>query len=138
MFDLLSALLDAHAASTSTTNNSSHDSDTRHSHAPPSHQYPLAVKLVFNYEAASNAPAILSALYRELIPARSLQLDDMYTSWRTLFFGDDQHKMLPYHPNVVDMPCAFVDRVPMLEGGLQLYPTALPPRLNPDGKHQQS
>ncbi|KAF2351387.1 hypothetical protein FHG87_017856 [Trinorchestia longiramus] len=40
----------------------------------PSDKFPLAVKLVFNYEAASNAPAILSALYRELLPARCLQL----------------------------------------------------------------
>lgn len=45
-------------------------------------QFPLAVKLVFNYEAASNAPAILSALYRELLPARTLQLDATYDHWR--------------------------------------------------------
>lgn len=40
---------------------------------------------------------------------------------------------LPPHPNIVDMPCVFVDRVPLLEDGLNLYPHALPARLNPQG-----
>jgi len=50
------------------------------------------------------------------------------------FFGENYDVLLPYHPNVVDMPCAFVDRIPLLKGGMQLYPTALPPRLNPEGE----
>lgn len=113
------------AASNKSNNIGPHDS--------PITDFPLAIKFVFNYEAASNAPAILRALYKELLPARSLQLDDLYTQWRNSFFGEDSHVLLPFHPNVVDMPCAFVDRVPNLKGGLDHYPFALPSRINPEG-----
>ncbi|CAL4131144.1 unnamed protein product, partial [Meganyctiphanes norvegica] len=39
-------------------------------------QYPLAVKMMFNYEAESNAPAILRAMYKEMIPSTDIQLDE--------------------------------------------------------------
>ena len=42
-------------------------------------------------------------------------------------------KPLPLHPNIVEMPCVFVDRVPSLSGSMELYPQALPTRLNPEG-----
>lgn len=44
-----------------------------------------------------------------------------------------KHMRLPPHPNVVEMPCVFVDRVPFMEDSMQLYPDALPSRLNPHG-----
>ena len=44
--------------------------------------YPLAVKMMFNYEAESNAPAILSAMYKELVPAKTLQLSEALNYWK--------------------------------------------------------
>lgn len=32
--------------------------------------YPLALKMMFNYDVQSNAMAILRAMYRETVPAR--------------------------------------------------------------------
>lgn len=44
--------------------------------------YPLAVKMMFNYEAESNAPAILRAMCKELLPARCVQLDEEQLEWQ--------------------------------------------------------
>ncbi|RXG56432.1 hypothetical protein Avbf_16401, partial [Armadillidium vulgare] len=44
--------------------------------------YPLAMKMMFNYEAESNAPAILTAMYKEMIPAKSVELDDVSALWK--------------------------------------------------------
>jgi len=35
--------------------------------------YPLAVKMMFNYDAESNAMSILRAMSRETVPSRSVQ-----------------------------------------------------------------
>ncbi|XP_063862649.1 serine/threonine-protein kinase Pink1, mitochondrial-like isoform X2 [Scylla paramamosain] len=94
-------------------------------------EFPLAIKMMFNYEAESNAPAILKAMYKEILPARSVQLDPAQQEWQERLCGP--RVCLPPHPNIVDMPCVFVDRVPLLEGCLDLYPHALPTRLNPQG-----
>lgn len=94
-------------------------------------EFPLAIKMMFNYEAESNAPAILKAMYKEILPARSVQLDPAQQQWQERLCGP--RICLPPHPNIVDMPCVFVDRVPLLEGCLDLYPHALPARLNPQG-----
>lgn len=94
-------------------------------------EYPLAVKMMFNYEAESNAPAILRAMYKEMIPARSLQLDEEQIEWQERFCS--KHMNLPPHPNIVEMPCVFVDRIPFLEDSMHLYPDALPARINPRG-----
>lgn len=93
--------------------------------------YPLAVKMMFNYEAESNAPAILRAMYKELLPARCVQLDDAQLEWQERLCG--KLTPLPSHPNIVEMPFVFVDRVPLLEDSMNLYPNALPARLNPRG-----
>lgn len=94
-------------------------------------KYPLAIKMMFNYEAESNAPAILRAMYKEMLPARSLQLDEAQIEWQERFCS--KQLRLPTHHNIVDMPCVFVDRIPFLEDSMQLYPDALPMRLNPRG-----
>ncbi|KAK8731725.1 hypothetical protein OTU49_007444 [Cherax quadricarinatus] len=94
-------------------------------------EYPLAVKMMFNYEAESNAPAILRAMYKEMIPARSLQLDGEQLEWQERFCS--KHMNLPPHPNIVEMPCVFVDSIPFLKDSMQLYPDALPTRINPSG-----
>ncbi|MPC18933.1 Serine/threonine-protein kinase PINK1, mitochondrial [Portunus trituberculatus] len=94
-------------------------------------EFPLAIKMMFNYEAESNAPAILKAMYKEILPAQCAQLDPAQQEWQERLCGP--RVCLPPHPNIVDMPCVFVDRVPLLEGCLDLYPHALPARLNPQG-----
>ncbi|XP_068202364.1 serine/threonine-protein kinase Pink1, mitochondrial [Palaemon carinicauda] len=94
-------------------------------------KYPLAVKMMFNYEAESNAPAILRAMYKELLPARNLQLDDEQIELQERFCN--KVLRIPPHPNIVEMPCVFVDRIPLLEDSMKLYPDALPSRLNPRG-----
>lgn len=94
-------------------------------------EFPLAIKMMFNYEAESNAPAILRAMYKEILPARRVQLDQAQQEWQERLCGP--RVCLPSHPNIVDMPCVFVDRVPLLEGSFDLYPQALPARLNPQG-----
>ncbi|KAK7073377.1 Protein tyrosine kinase [Halocaridina rubra] len=94
-------------------------------------KYPLAVKMMFNYEAESNAPAILRAMYKEMLPARNLQLDESTLEMQERFC--DGSNYLPPHPNIVEMPCVFVDRIPFLEDSMTLYPDALPTRLNPRG-----
>lgn len=82
----------------------------------------LAVKVLFNYDASSNASAIWNALHKECLPARV----------NTLVPKGVPQK-LPPHPNVVQMPAAFVDKVAVLPGALQLWPNALSPRLHPQG-----
>ncbi|KAK3870312.1 hypothetical protein Pcinc_024466 [Petrolisthes cinctipes] len=93
--------------------------------------YPLAMKMMFNYEAESNAPAILRAMCKELLPARCVQLDEEQLEWQERLCG--KLTPLPPHPNIVEMPFVFVDRVPLLEDSMSLYPNALPARLNPGG-----
>lgn len=87
--------------------------------------FDLAIKMMFNYDAESNATAIWRAMYRESIPAQSGFLPRGQ-------FGFD-HFVLPKHPNIVDMKCAFVDMVIDLPDALTLYPDALPSRLNSEG-----
>lgn len=94
-------------------------------------KYPLAVKMMFNYEAESNAPAILRAMYKEMLPARNLQLDEEQLELQERFCN--KVIRIPTHPNIVEMPCVFVDRIPLLEDSMKLYPDALPSRLNPRG-----
>lgn len=48
---------------------SSSESLTVKSNEPVS-SFPLAVKMMFNYDAESNATSILRAMYRETIPAK--------------------------------------------------------------------
>jgi len=93
--------------------------------------YPLAVKMMFNYEAESNAPAILRSMYKEMIPATDIQLDEIPQIWQHWFRYE--YLRLPAHPNIVEMPCVFVDRIPFLKDSMRLYPDALPQRLNPYG-----
>ena len=90
-------------------------------------QEPLAVKMMFNYEAESNALSIMAAMHRETVPARKLALPPH------LVLGQAPRIKLPPHNNIVDMPLAFTDQVPELKDGLKLFPQALPRRLNPDG-----
>lgn len=44
-------------------------------------KYPLAVKMMFNYDIQSNAMAILNAMYRETIPARCYYSNIEVSHW---------------------------------------------------------
>jgi len=94
-------------------------------------EFPLAIKMMFNYHAESNAFTILRAMHRETVPARSIhvpaEMDGLYSS-----LDCDQIKVLP-HPNIVEMVTVFADQIPALPGDVQLYGDALPSRLNPKG-----
>ncbi|KAL0277022.1 UNVERIFIED_CONTAM: hypothetical protein PYX00_004451 [Menopon gallinae] len=96
-----------------------------------SKDYPLAVKMMFNYDIESNSSAIIRAMYRETVPSRSyffhpdiVDLIDSPLDWR---------KALPPHRNIIEMYCAFADRIPELPDCRSLYPDALPSRINSDG-----
>lgn len=93
--------------------------------------FPLAMKMMFNYDAESNAPTILRAMIKETVPARIIQLGE--EGQESLARLNKMRCSLPPHANVVDVKCVFADRVPFLSGSLHLYPDALPKRLHPDG-----
>lgn len=85
-----------------------------------------ALKMMFNYSAASNSHAILKAMSKELIPLRKpLRLNE------DMLMNDIEY--LPPHPNIVVMHFAFTDFIPSIPDSSLLYPSALPARLNPTG-----
>jgi hypothetical protein len=43
--------------------------------------FPLAVKMMFNYDAESNATSILRAMYRETVPAKCHFTNEELSSW---------------------------------------------------------
>lgn len=94
-------------------------------------EYPLAVKMMFNYDAESNASSILRAMFRETVPARTYYHNPELSHWEKGLVEDK--KTLPPHRNIVQMYSVFTDRVPKLPEGQQLYPDALPPRIHATG-----
>lgn len=85
--------------------------------------FDLAVKVMFNYDAASNAAAIWNSLRKECLPVLHNQLLPP-GRWRC---------PLPPHAQLVEMPVAFADTVCLLPGATLLWPSALSPRLHPGG-----
>ena len=94
-------------------------------------KYPLAIKMMFNYNAESNASTILRAMHRETVPARYLSLPTEEDDLSRLL--EEDVVRLKAHPNIVEMVAVFCAPVPALEGAMALYGSALPPRLNPQG-----
>lgn len=94
-------------------------------------RYPLAVKMMFNYDVQSSAMAILRAMYRETVPARKYYSPVGISEWERNMAARTVH--LSQHPNIVAMYSVFTDYVPRLPGAMRMYPAALPARLNPDG-----
>lgn len=93
-------------------------------------QYPLALKMMFNYDIQSNAMAILKAMYKETVPAKRrtpVEADN----WEKSIM--EQTVFLAPHPNIVEMYGVFCDQIPDLHMSSSLYPMALPQRLNPHG-----
>lgn len=95
------------------------------------HLFPLALKMMFNYDAESNSTTILRAMYRETIPARNRYNNEDLIEWEQRM--SENMCILPPHPNVVIMYYVFTDRVPALPDSLGMYPDALPVRINPYG-----
>ncbi|XP_029661931.1 serine/threonine-protein kinase PINK1, mitochondrial [Formica exsecta] len=93
--------------------------------------FPLAIKMMFNYDAESNASAILRAMYRETVPARRHYGNNELAIWEQRLAENTM--TLPSHPNIVVMYYVFADRIPMLPGSWGMYPDALPTRINPNG-----
>ena len=85
-------------------------------------QEPLAIKMMFNFHAESNAQVIFKAMKKEIIVADQISCEGL----------EDIAKITP-HPNIVKMHLAFSDYVPSLSESMELYPQALPPRINPAG-----
>lgn len=93
--------------------------------------FPLAIKMMFNYDAESNATSILRSMYRETVPARKYYQNEELANWEQVMV--DNKRVLPPHPNIVAMYYVFADRVPYLPGSLRMYPDALPARLYAEG-----
>ena len=93
--------------------------------------FPLALKMMFNYDTESNALSILRSMYRETVPARRHLKHEELADWEVKMA--ERKAKLPLHPNIVAVYYAFADRVPALPGSWKMYPDALPARINPHG-----
>lgn len=95
--------------------------------------FPLAIKMLWNFGAGSSSEAILKSMSQELVPAGPLALKQE-NEQITL---DGQFGVLPKrvsaHPNVIRVYRAFTADVPLLPGAQEEYPDVLPARLNPAG-----
>lgn len=120
-----------YAARTKTNNDASQDNEITIDNSSELAAFPLAIKMMFNYDAESNATAILRAMFRETVPAWKHHKNDELSHWELQMA--DNKKILPPHPNIVAMYSVFADRVPFLPGSTKMYPDALPARLNPEG-----
>lgn len=93
--------------------------------------FPLAIKMMFNYDAESNATSILRAMFRETVPAWKHYKNDEIFYWEQHMANNK--KILPPHSNIVSIYAVFADEVPLLPESTRMYPDALPARLNPAG-----
>lgn len=102
-------------------------------HVPHTSQYPLAMKMIWNFGAGSSSEAILSSMSQELVPAGPQALKNEN---RELVLNGHFGRMtrrVSAHHNVICVYRAFTAEVPLLPGAMEEYPAALPTRLNPDG-----
>ncbi|CAG9767740.1 unnamed protein product [Ceutorhynchus assimilis] len=93
---------------------------------------PLALKMMFNYDIQSNSLAILKAMYRETVPAPIYFNCHGISDYEHEFLNMTRH--LPPHPNIVKILSVFTDFVPELEQCREMYPAALPKRIDPEGE----
>ncbi|XP_077297289.1 PTEN-induced putative kinase 1 [Arctopsyche grandis] len=94
-------------------------------------EYPLALKIMFNYDIQSNSMAILNAMHHETLPALSRHINTDIFYWENNL--NKQKVVLPPHPNLVVMYSAFADYMPNLNDSMDNYPDALPLAYNPEG-----
>lgn len=93
-------------------------------------EYPLAVKMMFNYYIQSNAMSIIRAMSKETIPSRNR---DIAGDGQLIDLLRKEVLPLPIHPNIVCMFGFFCAPVGDFDDGALLYPFAQPPRINPQG-----
>ena len=86
--------------------------------------YPLAVKMMFNFHAESNAPTILKAMKKELLLAQNVQDDGL---------KKDEVEEISPHPNIVKIYTAFTDMVPSSKRIVSMCITILGPPSAPWG-----
>ncbi|XP_018540241.1 serine/threonine-protein kinase PINK1, mitochondrial [Lates calcarifer] len=95
--------------------------------------FPLAIKMMWNFGAGSSSEDILKSMSQELVPAGPLALKQE----KEQITLDGQFGVLPKrvsaHPNVIRVYRAFTADVPLLPGAQEEYPDVLPARLNPAG-----
>ncbi|XP_022050883.1 serine/threonine-protein kinase PINK1, mitochondrial [Acanthochromis polyacanthus] len=95
--------------------------------------FPLAIKMMWNFGAGSSSEAILKSMSQELVPAGPLALKQD----KEQISLDGHFGVLPRrvsaHPNVIRVYRAFTADVPLLPGAQEEYPDVLPARLNPAG-----
>lgn len=95
--------------------------------------FPLAIKMMWNFGAGSSSEAILKSMSQELVPAGPLALkQDKEQISLDGHFGV-LPKRVSTHPNVIRVYRAFTADVPLLPGAQEEYPDVLPARLNPAG-----
>jgi len=85
-----------------------------------SKSYPLALKVMFNYDFNRNEKFLWDDMGPELVPL--VKKPKGFKSGR---FGTI-HTLPRNHPNVIKLHTAFVDVMPILPGAENLYPEALP------------
>ncbi|XP_056896307.1 serine/threonine-protein kinase PINK1, mitochondrial [Takifugu flavidus] len=93
--------------------------------------FPLAIKMMWNFGAGSSSEAILKSMSQELVPAGPSALNVQDQVVLDGHFG--AVRGLAAHPNVISVCRVFTARVPLLPGALEEYPDMLPARLNPAG-----
>lgn len=95
--------------------------------------FPLAIKMMWNFGAGSSSEAILKSMSQELVPAAPTAVKQE----TELISLDGQFGVVPRrvaaHPNVIRVYRAFTADVPLLPGAQEEYPAVLPARLNPHG-----
>lgn len=95
--------------------------------------FPLAIKMLWNFGAGSSSEAILKSMSQELVPSGPLALKQE----KEQITLDGHFGVLPRrvsaHPNVIRIYRAFTADVPLLPGAQEEYPDVLPARLNPEG-----
>lgn len=88
------------------------------------------MKMRFNYDIQSNAMSIIRAMSKETIPARSRHIAG---DGQLIDLLRKEVLPLPSHPNIVCMFGFFCAPVGEFHDGALLYPSAQPPRINPQG-----
>ncbi|XP_076022715.1 serine/threonine-protein kinase PINK1, mitochondrial [Genypterus blacodes] len=95
--------------------------------------FPLAIKMMWNFGAGSSSEAILKSMSHELVPADALALKQEKEKITLDGHFGDLLKRVSAHPNVIRVYRAFTADVPLLQGAQEEYPDLLPARLNPAG-----
>ncbi|XP_015795472.1 serine/threonine-protein kinase PINK1, mitochondrial [Tetranychus urticae] len=88
----------------------------------PKFPNPIAIKVMFNYDAESNADIILKSMAKECLTFQG-------NFGSEIFSFSKERSPLKYHPNIIEILGTTVDMLPSLPEAEKLFPSALPPRL---------